>query len=101
MAPSCTGMQTNENLYPIYMLCSIPIKSAITCTSLSQVNNGLVTYSPDTTSPFSFGTTATYSCNEGFFLQGGRTQTCVGDGSGLNGVWSGSAPVCSGIHTYL
>ena len=100
-APSCRGMQNNSQLY--FSLCYIlvPLKSAITCTSLSQINNGLVTYRPDTTSPFNFGTTATYSCNENFFLQGDRTRTCGGAGSGLNGVWSGSAPVCAGIHTYL
>ena len=76
---------TNEMMY-----------AAITCTSLSSIPNGRITYTPDTTSPFDFGTTATYSCDDGFFIVGNSAQTCDGDGSGVGGVWSGSAPVCSG-----
>ena len=75
----------------------ILFSSAITCTSLSLLNNGVLSYNPDTMTPFDFGTTASYSCNEGFFLVGNTNQTCGGDGSGVNGIWSGSAPVCSGI----
>ena len=73
------------------------IQPAIICASLSSINNGAITYSPDISSPFNYGTTATHTCNEGFFLVGDSTQTCDGDGSGVNGVWSGSAPVCSGL----
>ena len=96
-APSCRGIQKIDSSFlSLFALCSY---TGITCTSLSQINNGLVAYS---SSPFNFGTTATYTCNEGFFLQGDRTRTCGGDGSGLNGVWSGSAPVCAGIqYTHL
>ena len=35
------------------------------------------------------GSTATYTCNDGFTLQGGSTRTCQ-----TNGQWSGSAPIC-------
>ena len=73
-------------------------KSAITCTSLNLINNGLITFSPDTTSPFDFGTTASYSCNQGSYLVGNVARTCGGDGSGVAGTWSGSTPVCAGEH---
>ena len=53
----------------------------------------------DRTSPFDFGTTATYSCNEGYYLQGEDVRTCVEDGSGVNGIWSGSTPRCAGRYT--
>ena len=33
--------------------------------------------------------TATYSCNDGFTLEGQSTRTCQDDGE-----WSGSAPTC-------
>ena len=65
--------------------------------SLNSITNGDVTYSPDTTSPFSFGTTAAYSCNEGFYLEGSGSRNCTGDGSRVEGVWSGSTPVCAGV----
>ncbi len=70
--------------------------AAITCPSLGPINNGVMTYNPSTTSPFDFGTTAAYTCNEGFFLEGERILTCVGDGLSVNGVWSDPAPVCAG-----
>ena len=35
--------------------------------------------------------TATYSCNIGFTLNGDQTRTCGSDGS-----WSGSEPSCQG-----
>ena len=76
------------------MYCSFTV--AIVCSTLNEIANGLIAYSSDTVSPFDFGTTATYSCDEGFFLEGNSTQTCEGDGSRVDGVWSGSAPVCAG-----
>ena len=72
------------------------ITVAIVCSPLNEIANGLITYSSDTVSPFNFGTTATYSCDEGFFLEGNSTQTCEGDGLRVDGVWSGSASVCAG-----
>ena len=71
--------------------------TAITCNPLSPVNNGLIVYSPDVTSPYNYDTTATFNCNEGFFLEGVSSLTCEGDGLSESGAWSGSAPVCSGL----
>ncbi|XP_068228821.1 sushi, von Willebrand factor type A, EGF and pentraxin domain-containing protein 1-like isoform X2 [Palaemon carinicauda] len=39
--------------------------------------------------PHSYGSTASYSCEEGYDLRGGEYQVCEADGR-----WSGAAPVC-------
>ena len=49
----------------------------------------------DGMAPYDHGATATYSCNEGFHLNGVSTRTCE-DGTGTMGLWSGSAPSCDG-----
>ncbi len=41
---------------------------------------------PNTT----FGSTATYTCTEGYTLTGEATRTCQS-----NGMWSGSEPTCT------
>ncbi|XP_064384964.1 uncharacterized protein LOC135333878 isoform X2 [Halichondria panicea] len=74
-----------------------PSCEAISCASLSPINNGSIAYGTDTTDPFDFGTTATYSCNDGFFLSGSATRMCEGDGSSVRGMWSGPAPICSAV----
>ena len=61
---------------------------------LDSINNGLISYSPDTTAPFDFATNATHTCNEGFFLNGMEYRTCTGDGLTTSGSWTGSPPVC-------
>lgn len=81
-------------------LCKLHILlfAAITCSPLSSVTNGNIVYSRDTTTTFTFSTVATYSCNEGFLLLGNNEQRCSGDGSSVNGLWSGgSTPVCTGV----
>ena len=72
------------------------LNSAITCESLGSFANGVITYRTDRTSPFDSGTTATYSCYEGYYLEGEDVRTCVEDVSGVNGIWSGSTPRCAG-----
>ena len=69
------------------------------CRSLTVPTNGVITYTADTTSPFDYQTTASYSCDAGFGLSGGnRVRTCVSSSSGP-GEWSGIAPTCEGWHT--
>ena len=70
--------------------------SAIMCTSLDLIKNGEITYSANTSQQLNYGTTAMYSCTEGFFLEGERVRTCSGNGSTVAGVWNGSAPICAG-----
>ena len=48
--------------------------------------NGLVTINGRT-----FGSIATYQCDEGFILVGSETRTCQQDGE-----WSDSQPTCEG-----
>ena len=72
------------------------------CSALNLITNGVITYRPDTSSPFDFGTTATHVCNEGFFLEGTAMRTCEGDGSlTTSGQWNSTAPACSGDYSYL
>ncbi len=68
----------------------------ITCATLDPIADGVITYNPDTTDPFDFGTNATYSCNEWFFLEGNDISTCDGDGTSVNGEWDVTAPQCTG-----
>ena len=68
----------------------------ISCSFLNRDTNGLITYSPDTTDPFDFGTRATHSCNEGFYLDGNDTRSCTGDGLSTIGEWTLTMPTCPG-----
>ena len=71
---------------------------AIECEVLPPIDDGSITYAEDTTPNFDLGTTATYECNEGFFLDvsvGNRVRTCVDDdGMDAIGVFDGTAPTC-------
>ncbi len=69
---------------------------AITCSSLSLPDNGTIVFSPATSEPYQFGTTATYSCNNNFGLSTNEILTCGGDGSSPNGMWVGIVPTCVG-----
>ena len=68
----------------------------MTCSSLDLIDNGVITYGSDITDPFDFGTTATYSCNDGFVLEGTQVRNCV-----LDGIWDGAAPLCRGKNVQL
>ena len=69
--------------------------AAIVCTNLTAPTNGRIVYSSDTTSPYDFGTEATYECDIGFGIsQGDRMRTCGGFGSSTEGMWSGDAASC-------
>ncbi len=77
------------------------ISTAILCSALPAISDGVIMYSTDITAPFDFGTTATYSCNDGYFLQGSDTvRQCRDDSTDTTGDWSGTTPVCTGIHVY-
>ena len=58
--------------------------------------NGLISYASDMNEPFDFGTTATYTCNPGSYLNGSDTRTCDGDGLTTVGTWTGTTPNCGG-----
>ncbi len=73
------------------------ICAAIVCFSLGPVNNGAVVYSTDLTNPFDFGTAATITCDEGYFLEGQRMLTCGGNALSVTGMWNHPTPVCAGM----
>ena len=66
-----------------HLCCSFSIV-AVRCRRLSNPSDGSVSLSGTTA-----GSTATYSCDDGFTLQGRSTRTCQ-----TNSQWSGSAPTC-------
>ncbi len=70
--------------------------AAYMCSSLPQISNGLISYSPDSSSPFDYGTIATYSCNGGFYLMELSMRSCSGSGSLVQGYWLGQEPECAG-----
>ena len=64
---------------------------------LSAPTNGSIDYSPETTSPYGFGTTAMYVCDSGFGVSVLEPNICSGDDSSAIGVWSGTTPTCTGM----
>ena len=56
----------------------------VTCDDLSDPDNGVVDQPSD-----AVGSTATYSCDEEYELNGEATRTCQD-----NGEWSGEEPTC-------
>ena len=66
------------------------------CDELPGIANGVISYSPDMTAPYSVGTVATYECNEGYELTGPgdemRTCMVIVDSPGAS--FGGSAPTC-------
>lgn len=69
----------------------------ITCSALSAIENGIIIYSNDTTTPYVLGTQATYGCDEGYELDGGnKRRVCIRRNSTSTGYWNGTAPSCSG-----
>ena len=66
--------------------------TAITCPELAPLANGAVTCSDGN----NFGSVCTSTCNNGFFLDGTATSTCVGDGSSATGAYNTALPTCVG-----
>ena len=63
---------------------------AVNCGPLSHPPKGRVT-----TSGYSVGSTATYSCVVGYTLEGESERECLATGE-----WSGKEPVCTGKHIF-
>jgi len=68
----------------------------ITCPALSETDNRLVSY--DTSSPYEYGTVATYDCAPGFSLSSDEVdqRTCLGGEDSSLGTWNGTEPTCQG-----
>ena len=67
----------------------------MTCSDIADPANGQIVFSPDQTAPFTYGTLASFSCFTSYGLDGETTRHCGGNGSSVNGVWSGSNPTCN------
>ena len=89
----CTWAITHAAVTQVYsynlsnVCCSLSLflsTVADDCGPLDAPNDGSVSISGTIV-----GSTATYTCNDGFRLQGQSTRTCQ-----TNGEWSGSAPIC-------
>lgn len=63
----------------------VPTCNPVNCGTLTAPSNGGVTV-PSTT----YGSIATYGCNQGYGLNGGTTRSCGADGN-----WTGAAPTCT------
>ncbi len=74
------------------------LNTAIECRVLPVFANGMIVYATDMTANFELGTTATYSCNEGYTLDlsiGVEVRTCIDDGDNdAVGVFSDQKPAC-------
>ncbi len=81
--------------------------TAIECLPLESIDNGTITYSLNISVAYRpVGSTAVYSCDEGFFLVvtdfASEVRTCEdNDGAGIIGVWSGQAPHCAGNYYFI
>ncbi len=99
LSPICTGMNVicfQSCIALIIIWPSTLNHAAITCSTLAPPMNGMIIYATDTTAPFDYQTTATYSCDAGYGLSVGDTvRTCSGSLEG-DGYWTGTAPICRG-----
>ena len=69
--------------------------AALMCAELQIPTNGNILYSTNMTSPYDFGTEATYVCDSGFGISGSdRMRTCGGMDLDPEGIWSGLAATC-------
>ena len=71
---------------------NLSLHFAAVCVDLPPLENGMIVYNMNE-SPRPIGTVATHSCNNGFFLNGAMTRTCVLVGSA--GMFDGVAPTCN------
>ena len=67
----------------------LSLSTAIRCGALT-IQDGTVEYD-STGPPFDVGTVANFSCDDGFFLSGNSSNTCVNISTVR---WNNEAPVC-------
>ena len=91
-APSCEGMDGFE----IFGALNASLfNTAIVCAELQEIENGAISYAPDSEGPvYDLGTVATYTCDEGFELIGEDSRTCEDVSNGPSGEFTGTAPTC-------
>ncbi len=71
--------------------------TAIQCPALPGIDNAIISYNSVGTDSFFFNTAATHICDNGYFLSdGSNMRVCGGVDSSTAGMWSGTAPTCTG-----
>ena len=111
--PRCVRKCSDEisNQFCYYIIIGIHENvffSIAVCMELVTLPNGMISYSPDMTAPYSVDTVATYTCNNGFrFLAGvgDQMRTCTeiteSDSTVVSGAeFSGMAPSCEHIREF-
>ena len=84
----------------LFIFCVFPITISITlptdghCPALPDFTNGVISYSMGGPNEFPNSTIATYSCNEGYFLEGEPDRTCRVPAGILDGTYDGEEPYC-------
>ncbi|KAJ8384492.1 hypothetical protein AAFF_G00204070 [Aldrovandia affinis] len=71
---------------------SQPQCEAMRCPSLQMPLEGHMTCSSDSPAEFSYGSSCTFSCADGFHLQGAESVQCTETGE-----WSADTPTCSAV----
>ena len=71
------------------MTTKIHIFSAFKCPALPLLQNGRISYAPDSLPKYDLGTVATYICDPGFSLEDNSTTTCVAVGNS-SATWDGN-----------
>ncbi|XP_041863261.1 E-selectin isoform X2 [Melanotaenia boesemani] len=71
---------------------ALPVCKAVQCSAVQDLQNGVVKCEGGTGMKFSYGNTCSFSCEQGFELQGANTTICSEDGQ-----WSEAMPICSAI----
>ena len=74
------------------IICSV----VIDCGGLSNITNGMLSYSAQGQDQTLLGVTVTYTCNTGYTVNGSSMRTCLTDSA-----WSGSDPTCDGKYSVL
>ena len=64
------------------------------CHNLLPLSNGNISYSFDGYPLRPYGTVATHTCNQGYYLSGDKNRTCN------NSEWLGTMPTCIGMANY-
>ncbi len=77
----------------LHRLLYIIIFAAIECEELEPIDNGVITYEPDTTALFSLDTNANHMCNPGFRLVGASVRVCTDVGEN-QGEFDQEPPTC-------
>ena len=97
-APSCQGAGVCTDSCEIYVIIGFA-PTAIVCSELPAIDNGMISYGPDSEGPdYDLSTVGTYTCDVGFELVGeDQIRTCVDVSNGLSGKFNGTAPICQGM----